>query len=185
MAVPAQFDSPACFAALIGDEENGTGDRPAAGTAPTHRQYRYAVLETFCDAGGPSGWRCMPRGSRRTSCGWSRASPAGPMHGVLGCGSTTAGGALGPPGQRQIAAVAGPIGVLSTPAPLDGGDFATHSEFTVSEAAGAVRADLAPVLAAPARRSTRTWPWTGPRPGGPIGWPRAAHGGWQGGCAAR
>ena len=36
--------------------------------------------------------------------------------------------------------------------------------------AGAVRADLAPVLAAPRpSRSTRTSPWTTPRPGGPSG----------------
>ena len=77
----------------------------------------------------------------------------------------------------QLVAVAGPdsVWLRSTPAPLDGRDFATHSEFTVSAGrAGAVRADLAPVLAADARsRSTRTRRWTRPRPGGPSGWPAA------------
>jgi GH15 family glucan-1,4-alpha-glucosidase len=136
-----QFDSPACFAALLGDEENGHWRiAPAAGGTCTRRQYRgdTLVLETFWET--PEGTvrvvDCMPpRGESpdivRVVEGISGRVP---MHGVLRLRFDY--GRVVPWVRRlnrQVAAVAGPDSAwLATPAPLDGRDFATHSEFTVS-----------------------------------------------------
>src|SRR3569623_126071 len=84
------FDSPACFAALLGDEDNGHWrSAPAAGGACTRRQYRgdTCVLETIWEL--PEGTvrvvDCMPpRGEApdlvRVVEGISGRVP---MHGVL------------------------------------------------------------------------------------------------------
>ena len=136
------FDSPACFAALLGEMENGHWLlAPAAGGTCTHRQYRgdTLVLETFWQTkdGTVRVVDCMPPGDRSTDVVRivEGISGAVPMHGVLRLRFDY--GQVVPWVRRvnnQVVAVAGPDSAwLSTPAPLAGRDFATHSEFTVSE----------------------------------------------------
>jgi GH15 family glucan-1,4-alpha-glucosidase len=135
------FDSPACFAALLGDESNGHWKlAPAAGGECTRRTYRgdTMVLETTWET--PEGTvrvvDCMPpRGEApdvvRVVEGISGRVP---MHGVLRLRFDY--GRVVPWVRRvdgQIVGVAGPDSVwLSTQAPLEGRDMATHSEFAVS-----------------------------------------------------
>ena len=77
LCVP-RFDSAACFAALLGDEHNGTWRiAPAGKVIGTSRRYRphSLVLETdFETADGVARVTdCMPsaRARTRASCGWS------------------------------------------------------------------------------------------------------------------
>jgi GH15 family glucan-1,4-alpha-glucosidase len=135
------FDSPACFAALLGDDEHGSWKlAPVAGGTCTRRSYRgdTLVLETVWET--PEGTvkvvDCMPpRGEMpdlvRVVEGISGRVP---MHGVLRLRFDY--GHVVPWVRRvdgQIVAVAGPDSVwLATPAPLEGRDYATHSEFAVS-----------------------------------------------------
>lgn len=134
------FDSPACFAALLGDEDNGHWQiAPAAGGRSTRRSYRgdTLVLETIWET--PEGTvkvvDCMP--PRDVSPDVVRVvegvSGRVPMHSVLRLRFDY--GRIVPWVRNvcgQVVAVAGPDSVwLSTPAPLQGRDFATHSEFTV------------------------------------------------------
>jgi GH15 family glucan-1,4-alpha-glucosidase len=135
------FDSPACFAALLGGEENGHWQiAPAAGGRCTRREYRgdTFVLETVWET--PEGTvrviDCMPPRGESPDLVRIVEGISGrvPMHGVLRLRFDY--GRVVPWVRRvdgQIAAIAGPDSVwLATPAPLDGRDFATHSEFEVS-----------------------------------------------------
>jgi GH15 family glucan-1,4-alpha-glucosidase len=135
------FDSPACFAALLGDEDNGHWRiAPAAGGSCTRRQYRgdTFVLETVWEL--PEGTvrvvDCMPPRGEAPDLVRVVEGIRGrvPMHGVLRLRFDY--GRVVPWVRRvngQVAAIAGPDSAwLSTPAPLDGRDLATHSEFAVS-----------------------------------------------------
>jgi GH15 family glucan-1,4-alpha-glucosidase len=136
-----QFDSPACFAALLGDKENGHWLlAPASGGTCTNRQYRgdTLVLETFWET--PEGTvrvvDCMPPRDEAPDIVRIVEGISGrvPMHGVLRLRFDY--GRVVPWVRRvngQVAAVAGPDSAwLATPAPLHGRGMATHSEFTVS-----------------------------------------------------
>ncbi|WP_419957087.1 trehalase-like domain-containing protein [Rhodococcus rhodochrous] len=91
-----RFDSPACFAALLHDDEAGRWLlAPVAGGVCTHRAYRHdtLVLETewVTATGSVRVVDCMPCEERPpTSCVWSRASPAPcGCRPNFGCGSIT------------------------------------------------------------------------------------------------
>jgi GH15 family glucan-1,4-alpha-glucosidase len=134
------FDSPACFAALLGTEDNGHWRlAPAAGGVATRRGYRgdTLVLETVWET--PEGTvrvvDCMPpRGEApdvvRVVEGISGRVP---MHSELRLRFDY--GRVVPWVRQvdgQLVAVAGPDSAwLSTPAPLEGRDLTTHSEFPV------------------------------------------------------
>jgi GH15 family glucan-1,4-alpha-glucosidase len=136
-----RFDSPACFAALLGTEDTGHGRRArgAGGPAP-RRRYRGDTLVLESEWDTPDGTvrvvDCMPpRGEApdvvRVVEGLSGRVP---MRGELRLRFDY--GHVVPWVHRrgdQFAAVAGPDSVyLRSPAPLVGRDFATYSEFTVS-----------------------------------------------------
>ena len=139
MCVP-RFDSPACFAALLGSPDNGRWLlAPAAGGSCTRRRYRgdTLVLETEWDT--PEGTVRVvdlmpPRGSApdvvRIVQGISGAVP---MLGDLRLRFDY--GHVVPWVRRRgdsIEAVAGPDAAwLRTPAPLEGRGLGTVSEFTV------------------------------------------------------
>jgi GH15 family glucan-1,4-alpha-glucosidase len=136
-----QFDSPACFAALLGEPENGHWQlAPAAGGVCTRRQYRgdTLVLETVWET--PEGTvrvvDCMPPRGESPDIVRIVEGVSGrvPMHSVLRLRFDY--GRVMPWVRRvdgQIVGVAGPDSVwLATPAPLEGRDFATHSEFSVA-----------------------------------------------------
>jgi len=136
-----RFDSPACFAALLGDQENGHWlVAPAAGGTCSRRQYRgdTLVLETFWETaeGMVRVVDCMPTRPESTDIVRIVEGVSGTvqMQSVLRLRFDY--GRVVPWVRRvdgQIVAVAGPDSAwLSTPAPLDGRGFATHSEFTVS-----------------------------------------------------
>ncbi|MFL6130366.1 MAG: glycoside hydrolase family 15 protein [Mycobacteriales bacterium] len=134
------FDSPACFAALLGSTDNGLWRlAPAAGGEATRRGYRgdTLVLETVWET--PEGTvrvvDCMPpRGEApdvvRVVEGISGRVP---MHSELRLRFDY--GRVVPWVRQvngQLVAVAGPDSAwLSTPAPLAGRDLTTHSEFSV------------------------------------------------------
>jgi GH15 family glucan-1,4-alpha-glucosidase len=135
------FDSPACFAALLGTEDNGHWRlAPAAGGTATRRSYRgdTLVLETVWET--PEGTvkvvDCMP--PRDVSPDVVRVvegiSGRVAMHSELRLRFDY--GRVVPWVRRvdgQVVGVAGPDAVwLSTPAPLEGRGMATHSEFAVS-----------------------------------------------------
>ena len=135
------FDSGACFAALLGDEENGHWRlAPAAGGRATRRSYRgdTLVLETVWET--PEGTvkviDCMPPRDEAPDIVRVVEGVSGrvPMHSQLRLRFDY--GRVTPWVRKvdgQIVAVAGPDSAwLSTPAPLEGRDFATHSEFSVS-----------------------------------------------------
>jgi GH15 family glucan-1,4-alpha-glucosidase len=135
------FDSAACFAALLGDEDNGHWRlAPAAGGNATRRSYRgdTLVLETVWET--PEGTvkviDCMPPRDEAPDIVRVVEGISGrvPMHSELRLRFDY--GRVTPWVRRvdgQIVAVAGPDSVwLSTPVPLEGRNFATHSEFTVS-----------------------------------------------------
>jgi GH15 family glucan-1,4-alpha-glucosidase len=135
------FDSPACFAALLGDEDNGHWRiAPAGGGTCTRRQYRgdTLVLETVWET--PDGTvrvvDCMPPRGEAPDVVRVVEGVSGrvPMHSVLRLRFDY--GRVVPWVRRvngQVAAIAGPDSAwLATPAPLEGRDLATHSEFAVS-----------------------------------------------------
>jgi GH15 family glucan-1,4-alpha-glucosidase len=136
-----QFDSPACFAALLGDEDNGHGRiAPAGADTCTSRQYRgdTLVLETLWETadGTVRVVDCMPpRGEApdivRIVEGLSGRVQ---MQSVLRLRFDY--GQVVPWVRRvegQIVAVAGPDSAwLATPAPLEGRDFATYADFAVA-----------------------------------------------------
>jgi GH15 family glucan-1,4-alpha-glucosidase len=135
------FDSPACFAALLGDEQNGHWlIGPAAGGTCTRRQYRgdTLVLETVWET--PEGTvrviDCMPPRDEAPDVVRVVEGVSGrvPMRSVLRLRFDY--GQVVPWVRRvkgQLVAVAGPDSAwLATPAPLEGRDLATHSEFAVS-----------------------------------------------------
>jgi GH15 family glucan-1,4-alpha-glucosidase len=134
------FDSPACFAALLGDEDNGHWRiAPASGGRATRRSYRgdTLVLETVWET--PDGTikviDCMPPRDQSPDLVRVVEGVSGrvPVHSELRLRFDY--GRIRPWVRRvdgQVVGVAGPDAVwLSTPAPLEGRDFATHSEFTV------------------------------------------------------
>jgi GH15 family glucan-1,4-alpha-glucosidase len=134
------FDSPACFAALLGTQENGHWRlAPAAGGMATRRGYRgdTLVLETVWET--PEGTvrvvDCMPPRDEAPDVVRVVEGISGrvPMHGELRLRFDY--GRVVPWVRQlngQLVAVAGPDSAwLSTPAPLDGRDRTTHSEFTV------------------------------------------------------
>jgi GH15 family glucan-1,4-alpha-glucosidase len=135
-----RFDSPACFAALLGTEDNGHWRiAPAAGGLADRRRYRgdTLVLETEWDTpdGSVRVVDCMPpRGEApdvvRVVEGISGRVP---MRGELRLRFDY--GHVVPWVRRrgdQIAAVAGPDSVyLRCPVRLEGRDFTSYADFTV------------------------------------------------------
>ena len=135
------FDSPACFAALLGTDEHGHWRlAPAAGGKATRRRYRGDTLVLESEWETPEGTirvvDCMPpRGEApdvvRVVEGLSGRVR---MHGQLRLRFDY--GQVVPWVRRvdgQLVAVAGPDSAwLSTPVPLEGRDFTTHADFTVS-----------------------------------------------------
>jgi GH15 family glucan-1,4-alpha-glucosidase len=135
------FDSPACFAALLGTEDNGHWRlAPAAGGTATRRGYRgdTLVLETVWETseGSVRVVDCMPPRDEAPDVVRVVEGISGrvPMHGELRLRFDY--GRVVPwvrQVNHQLVAVAGPDSAwLSTPAPLDGRDLTTHSEFAVS-----------------------------------------------------
>ncbi len=136
-----QFDSPACFAALLGDEDNGHWRiAPAGAGTCTNRQYRgdTLVLETFWETadGTARVVDCMPPRGEAPDVVRIVEGISGrvPMQSVLRLRFDY--GRVVPWVRRvdgQLAAVAGPDSAwLATPAPLDGRELATYSEFAVA-----------------------------------------------------
>ena len=135
------FDSPACFAALLGTEDNGHWRlAPAAGGTATRRGYRgdTLVLETVWETpeGSVRVVDCMPPRDEAPDVVRVVEGISGrvPMHSELRLRFDY--GRVVPWVRQvdgQLVAVAGPDSAwLNTPAPLEGRDLATHSEFTVS-----------------------------------------------------
>jgi GH15 family glucan-1,4-alpha-glucosidase len=135
-----RFDSPACFAALLGTKDNGHWLlAPAAGGPASRRRYRGDTLVLESEWDTPDGTvrvvDCMP--PRQDAPDVVRVveglSGRVPMHGELRLRFDY--GHVVPWVHRrgdQLAAVAGPDSVyLRTPVPLVGRDFTTHSDFTV------------------------------------------------------
>jgi GH15 family glucan-1,4-alpha-glucosidase len=136
-----RFDSPACFAALLGGEHAGTWRlAPAAGGPATRRGYRTDTLIMWSEWDTPDGTVRLldfmpPRGEAPAVVRIVEGvSGRVPMRMLLRLrfdyGSVV-------PWVRhqagQFAAIAGPDAVwLRTPAHLYGRDMATHAEFTVS-----------------------------------------------------
>lgn len=136
-----RFDSPACFAALLGDEEAGRWRlAPAAGGPATRRRYRgdTLVLESEWDTaeGTVRVVDCMPPRGRT-------ADLVRVVEGVSGCVPMRMDlrlrfdyGHVVPWVRRQgedLAAVAGPDAVwLRTPARLQGRNMSTVAEFDVA-----------------------------------------------------
>jgi GH15 family glucan-1,4-alpha-glucosidase len=135
------FDSPACFAALLGTEDNGHWRiAPAAGGTSTRRTYRgdTMVLETTWET--PEGTvrvvDCMPPRDEAPDIVRVVEGISGRvrMNSVLRLRFDY--GRVVPWVRRvdgQIVAVAGPDSVwLSTPVPLEGRRMATHSDFEIT-----------------------------------------------------
>jgi GH15 family glucan-1,4-alpha-glucosidase len=135
------FDSPACFAALLGTEDNGHWRiAPAAGGTSTRRTYRgdTMVLETIWET--PEGTvrvvDCMPPRDQAPDLVRVVEGISGrvPMSSVLRLRFDY--GRVVPWVRRidgQFVAVAGPDSVwLSTPVELEGRGLATHSDFVVT-----------------------------------------------------
>ena len=139
MCLP-RFDSPAVFAALLGDEQNGHWRlAPSGATHCTRRSYRGDTLVLTTEWETASGTVHVhdfmpPRGEApdlvRIVEGISGEVP---MHSELRLRFDY--GVVAPWVRRvegRLSAVAGPDSVwLDTPAPLEGRDRATFSEFTV------------------------------------------------------
>ena len=135
------FDSPACFAALLGTEDNGHWRiAPAAGGTSTRRSYRgdTMVLETTWET--PEGTvrvvDCMPPRDEAPDIVRVVEGISGRvrMSSVLRLRFDY--GRVVPWVRRidgQFVAVAGPDSVwLKTPVPLEGRDMATYADFEVS-----------------------------------------------------
>jgi GH15 family glucan-1,4-alpha-glucosidase len=138
-----RFDSPACFAALLGDRENGHWIIAPSGVCKTQRSYyfRTAVLETrfTTDGGEATLIDFMPLTDDEDKVDVVRI-----VRGVRGKVDFSmelilrfAYGTAVPWVRRRdygLSAVAGPDAVeLHTQVPLEGRDFTTRSEFTVHE----------------------------------------------------
>lgn len=136
-----RFDAPACFAALLGDEQAGSWRlAPSSGGMCTHRRYRgdSLILETEWET---------PEGSVRVI---DAMPPRGEAADVVRVVEGISGRVPMRMALRlrfdygrivrwvhhregQLAAVAGPDAAwLHTPVPLHGQDYATYAEFTVS-----------------------------------------------------
>ncbi len=135
------FDSPACFAALLGGDEHGLWRlAPAAGGNATRRAYRgdTLVLESVWETpeGSVRVVDCMPPRDEAPDVVRVVEGISGRvrMHGELRLRFDY--GRVVPWVRRvdgQLVGVAGPDSAwLSTPAPLQGRDMATHSEFSVA-----------------------------------------------------
>ncbi|HYT10470.1 MAG TPA: glycoside hydrolase family 15 protein [Mycobacteriales bacterium] len=135
------FDSAACFAALLGDESNGHWRlAPAAGGPAARRRYRGDTLVLESEWDTPDGSvrvvDCMPPRGEAADVVRVVEGVSGrvPMRGELRLRFDY--GRVVPWVRRvggQRVAVAGPDSVwLSTPAPMEGRDMATYSDFTVS-----------------------------------------------------
>jgi GH15 family glucan-1,4-alpha-glucosidase len=140
MCLP-HFDSPACFAALLGDEDNGHWRMaPVGARTCTNRQYRgdTLVLETFWETAGGAVRvvDCMPPRGEAPDVVRIVEGISGrvEMHSVLRLRFDY--GRVVPWVRQvdgQLVAVAGPDSAwLATTAPLEGREFATHSEFAVA-----------------------------------------------------
>ncbi|MEU0529002.1 glycoside hydrolase family 15 protein [Amycolatopsis tolypomycina] len=138
-----RFDSPACFAALLHDEQAGTWQlSPAAGGRATRRSYRgdSLVLSTEWDC--PEGIARVldfmpPRGETADVVRIVEGvRGAVPMRMLLRLRFDY--GSVVPwvrHADGRLAAIAGPDAVwLDTPVRLHGRDLATHAEFTVTPA---------------------------------------------------
>jgi GH15 family glucan-1,4-alpha-glucosidase len=138
-----RFDSPACFAALLGDRENGRWSIAPSGVHETRRSYysRTAVLETrFTTEGGEAALiDFMPLTDDENKVDVVRI-----VRGLRGKVDFSmelilrfAYGTAVPWVQRRdygLSAVAGPDAVeLHTRVPLEGRDFTTRAEFAVRE----------------------------------------------------
>jgi GH15 family glucan-1,4-alpha-glucosidase len=138
-----RFDSPACFAALLGDREHGRWIIAPSGVRKTQRSYysRTAVLETrFTTDGGEAALiDFMPLTDDDNKVDVVRI-----VRGVRGTVDFSmelilrfSYGTAVPWVRRRdygLSAVAGPDAVeLHTRVPLEGRDFTTRSEFTVRE----------------------------------------------------
>ena len=178
------FDSPACFAALLGTEDNGHWRlAPAAGGTATRRGYRgdTLVLETVWETAGgqrPGGrlHAAAGRGAGRGPGGRGHLRPGADAQRAAAALRLRPGGAVGAPG-RPPGGRGGRAGLgLAEHAGPAGGAGPGHAlrVHRLRRPAGAVRAHLAPVLAAAAeagrRRSRR---WTTRRRTGPSGCPTA------------
>jgi GH15 family glucan-1,4-alpha-glucosidase len=134
------FDSPACFAALVGDEDNGHWRlAPVSGGHATSRQYRDTtmILETL--------WTTSTGTVRVIDCMPPRDDVPDVIRIVEGVDGVVEMhseirfrfdyGRVVPwvrHDSNQVSAIAGPDAVwLRTPVPQEGRDFATHSTFTV------------------------------------------------------
>ncbi|MBB6172271.1 GH15 family glucan-1,4-alpha-glucosidase [Nocardiopsis mwathae] len=137
------FDSPACFAAILGDEQNGNWwIRPASGgTHATRRRYRHETLILESDWDTPEGSvrviDFMPprggaphivrivvglRGTVRMSTALRLRFDYGNVVPWIRRNGT------------ELVAVAGPDSVwLSSPVPMEGHNFSHDASFTVSE----------------------------------------------------
>jgi GH15 family glucan-1,4-alpha-glucosidase len=135
------FDSAACFAALLGDEQNGRWQlAPVAGGRCTSRRYRGDTLVLETEWVTPEGTvrvvDCMPPRGEAADVVRVVEGISGrvPMRSELRLRFDY--GRVVPWVRRlngQLAAVAGPDSVwLSTPAPTEGRDLTTYSEFSVS-----------------------------------------------------
>jgi len=137
-----RFDSPACFAALLADEEAGSWRiAPASGGTCTRRRYREdtLILETEWDT--PEGTvrliDFMPVRDRAADVVRIVEGVSGRVPVRMELRLRFDYGHIVPWVTRrgeQLSAIAGPDAVwLDTPAPLRGEDFSTVAEFEVSE----------------------------------------------------
>ncbi len=136
-----RFDSPACFAALLGTERNGRWLlAPAVGGPAARRRYRGDTLVLESEWDTPDGTvrvvDCMPPRDEAPDVVRVVEGISGrvPMRGELRLRFDY--GHVVPWVHRrgdQLVGVAGPDSVyLRTPVPLTGRDFSTYSEFTVA-----------------------------------------------------
>lgn len=139
-----RFDSPACFAALLGSAENGSWRiAPEDPRARTHRQYRdgSVVLETvFTTAEGEAALiDFMPVGNHASSVVRLVEGRRGRVDMRMAFALRFDFGAAVPwvtrlPDGSGITAIAGPdMAVLRTPVPTEGAGFTTVARFTVHE----------------------------------------------------
>ena len=159
-----RFDSPACFAALLGTEQHGrwriapvgaAEDGAAQPDGPVTRRYRpdTLILETeWHTPAGRSGspTSCRPATARTPR--WCASSRAWPARWIwTACSGARFGYGQVLPWMRRldgcVVGVAGPDSVwLSTPVTLTGRAFQHQATFTVEAGTGPVRAHLEPVL---------------------------------------
>ncbi len=138
-----RFDSPACFAALLGSSENGRWIIAPTGVHETRRSYcaRTAVLETrFSTAHGEAvliDFMPLTDDERKVDVVRIVRGLRGAVTFEMELILRFAYGTAVPWVRRRdygLSAIAGPDAVeLHTRAPLEGRDLTTHSEFTVHE----------------------------------------------------